>query len=120
MRRNDELNKRWAGLVKKLNLRFDQDFELEGILFMIGLQELNQFDRKLNKDQKMDVMHIAVCTLLAPYGYYKFIGRDEEGWPHFEATDTLPHLKPMQQHSLIKEAVLEYFRDFVAEDRKSS
>ncbi|MCG9911278.1 MAG: hypothetical protein MH137_08245 [Flavobacteriales bacterium] len=118
MKRNEELNIRWAELVKKLNLRFDQDFELDGILFMIGLQELNQFERKLNKDQKMDVMHIAVCTLLAPYGYYKFIGRDEEGWPHFEATDTLPHLKPMQQHSLIKEAILEYLQEFGTEKQE--
>ena len=69
MKRNEELNAKWAELVKKLNHRFDQDFELDGILFMVGLQELNQFGRKLNKDQKMDVMHIAVCTLLAAFGY---------------------------------------------------
>ncbi len=112
MKRNQELNIRWAELVKKLNHRFDQDFELEGILFMIGLQELNQFGKKLNKDQKMDVMHVAVCTLLSQYGYYKFMGRDEDGWPHFEATDLLPHLKPVQQHTLMKEAILEYLEGF--------
>jgi hypothetical protein len=111
-RNNEELNIRWAELVKKLNVRFDQDFELDGLLFMIGLQELNKGYIKLNKDQKMEVMHIAVCTLLAPYGYYNFIGRDEDGWPHFEATDQLPHLKPVQQHSLMKEAILEYLEDF--------
>lgn len=112
MKRNEELNKQWADLVKRLNVRFDQDFELEGILFMIGLQELNKGYIKLNKDQKMEVMHIAVCTLLAPYGYYTFIGRDPDGWPHFEATDQLPHLKPMQQHMLMKEAVIEYLKEF--------
>ena len=112
MKRNEELNKQWADLVKRLNVRFDQDFELEGILFMIGLQELNMGYVKLNKDQKMEVMHIAVCTLLAPYGYYTFIGRDPDGWPHFEATEKLPHLKAMQQHSLMKEAVIEYLKEF--------
>jgi hypothetical protein len=111
-RNNEELNIRWAELIKKLNGRFDQDFELDGILFMIGLQELNKGYIKLNKDQKMEVMHVAVCTLLAPYGYYTFIGRDEDGWPHFEGTDKLPHLKPLQQHSLMKEAILEYLEDF--------
>ena len=112
MKRNEELNKEWAELVKRLNTRFDQDFELEGILFMIGLQELNKGYIRLNKDQKLEVMHIAVCTLLAPYGYYTFIGRDPDGWPHFEPTEKLPHLKPMQQHSLMKEAVIEYLREF--------
>lgn len=112
MKRNEELNKEWAELVKRLNTRFDQDFELEGILFMIGLQELNKGYIRLNKDQKLEVMHIAVCTLLAPYGYYTFIGRDPDGWPHFEPTEKLPHLKPMQQHSLMKEAVIDYLREF--------
>lgn len=112
MKRNEELNKQWGDLLKRLNIRFDQDFELEGILFMIGLQELNKGYIKLNKDQKMEVMHVAVCTLLAPYGYYTFIGRDPDGWPHFEATEKLPHLKPMQQHLLMKEAVIEYLKDF--------
>lgn len=112
MKRNEDLNKQWAELVKRLNTHFDQDFELEGILFMIGLQELNKGYIKLNKDQKMEVMHIAVCTLLTPYGYYNFIGRDPDGWPHFEATEKLPYLKPIQQHQLMKEAVIEYLKDF--------
>lgn len=112
MKHNRELNTRWAELVKKLNHRFDQDFELEGILFMIGLQEVNRFGQKLNKDQKLEVIHVAVCTLLSQYGYYKFIGRDEDGWPHFEASERLPYLKPIQQHALIKEAILEYMEGF--------
>jgi hypothetical protein len=28
-------------------------------------------------------MHIAVCTLLMPSGYYELEGKDSDGWPHF-------------------------------------
>ena len=31
----------------------------------------------------MELIHIAICTLLE-YGNYRFIGRDEDNWPHFE------------------------------------
>jgi hypothetical protein len=107
----DDFQRQWAELLKKINTKFDQDFELEGILFMVGLQELGKGYIKLSKDQKMDVIHIAVCHLLSNYGYYIYAGRDADGWPHFEATDQLPFLKPMQQHKLIKEALIEYFSD---------
>lgn len=107
----DEINVKWAELVKKLNLQFDQDFELEGILFLIGLQELGKGYIKLGKSQKMEVMHIAVCTLLEPYGYYEFVGTDADGWPHWQATEKLPFLTSIQQHKLIKDAIIGYFEN---------
>ncbi len=107
----DDLNVKWNNLVKKLNLEFDQDFEVEGILFLIGLQELGKGYIKLGKQQKMEVMHIAVCSLLEPYGYYSFLGKDKDGWPHWEATEKLPHLTGIQQHKLIKDAIITYFEE---------
>jgi hypothetical protein len=48
--------------------------------------------------------------LLIPYGYYSFIGRDEDGWPHFELLKPVPELAPAQQHRFIKTAILAYFQ----------
>ena len=79
------------------------------ILFLIGLQELGLGYSKLNKNQKLDVMHIAVCALLSQWGYYTFSGHDKDGWPHWQATEKLPHLAPKEQNKLIKEAIVEYF-----------
>ncbi|MGQ3014253.1 MAG: hypothetical protein ACT6QS_11145 [Flavobacteriales bacterium] len=112
----DELNVRWAKLVKRLNTEFDQDFEVEGILFLIGLQELGKGYVKLNKHQKMEVMHIAVCALMEKYGYYNYLGKDADGWPHWEPTELLPHLSSMQQHKLIKDAILTYFEENETEE----
>mgnify|MGYP003339222335 FL=1 len=77
--------------------------------FFIGLQELGFVPEKLNKNQKLDVMHVAICTLLSNYGYYMYKGNDEEGWPHWEKTNDLPLLKPLEQERLIKEAIIGYF-----------
>jgi len=104
-----EIDIKWNDLVRQLESRFGGELDLDGILFLIGIQELGHGYRKFNKDQKVDVMHIAICTILSPYGYYEFKGIDKDLWPHWEVTEKLPHLKGDQQEILIKKAVIEYF-----------
>ena len=84
MSRDEVLKERWERLVEKLSLQFaDGDtLDLDAIIYLIGVQELGQLHRKYKKDQKIDLMHIAICKLLMPYGYYEFEYVDEEGWPH--------------------------------------
>jgi hypothetical protein len=110
------LEQDWKKLVIKLNKRFEADLDLEAILFLIGVQELGKGHRKYNKDQKLELMHIAICTLLEPYGYYSFLGLDEDGYPHWEVNEMLPPLKAGQQMALMKSSVLDYFGEsFIAQ-----
>lgn len=84
--------------------------ELDTILFLIGVQELGQGKRKFVKDDKLNLMHIAVCRLLEPLGYYRYKGVDSEGWPQFELTEKIPDLKANEQSLLIRRAIIEYFK----------
>jgi hypothetical protein len=104
-----ELDIQWNSLLKELKKKFGEEIDTESILFLIGVQELGHGYKKFSKDQKLDLMHIAICTLLSPYGYYKFIGIDEDEWPHWEATKKLPFLEGNQQRLLLKRAIIEYF-----------
>lgn len=103
--------KRWRELVARLSERFEAPLDLNAILFLIGVQELGQHARNFKKDEKLDLMHIAICVVLAPYGYYKELGRDADGWPHFERIMDLPVLGPKEQERLMKDAVLDYFEE---------
>ena len=85
--------------------------DITAIIFVVGLQELQRFDMTFKKDQKVDIMHVGICSLLLPFGYFEFMGRDEEGWPHFERKDDLPELSPADQDRLMREAVIRYFED---------
>jgi len=76
---------------------------------LVGVQELGKLHRKFKKDEKINLMHIAICRLLEPYGYYEFSHFDEEGWPHYKVIDELPHLKSGEQSILMKEALVNYF-----------
>ncbi len=111
MARDIQLKERWDLLVEKLSDQFsDGDpLDLDAIIYLVGIQELGQFHRKYKKDQKLDLMHIAICRLLEPYGYYEFNYFDEEGWPHYIVKEELPPLKAGEQSVLMKEAIVGYF-----------
>ena len=100
----------WERLQIKLKERFDGEMDYDSILFMIGLQELSKPFKKYKKDEKLEVMHIAICSLLEPYGFYEFLGRDEEGWPHWKLVQNLPHLDAKQQNKLIIDSIIDYFK----------
>ena len=106
-----EFDKRWRDLLKAQTERFGQPVDLNGLLFLIGVQELGQDVRTYKKDEKVNLMHIAICVLLVPYGYYKELGRDPDGWPHFERVKDLPSLEAKEQERLMKEAILAYFSE---------
>lgn len=107
------LKEKWHKIVEELSAKFadGEAMELDSIIFMIGVQELGLGLRKFKKDEKINLMHIAICKLLEPYGYYRYSGRDDDGWPHFEMLENLPPLKPGEQSFLMKEAIVKYFED---------
>lgn len=111
MARDEQLKERWAQLQVKISNQFaDGDLmDLDAIIYLVGVQELGQLHRKFKKDQKLDLMHIAICRLLEPYGYYEFDFVDEEGWPHYKVLETLPNLKAGEQSVLMKDAIVQYF-----------
>lgn len=102
---------------EKLSTQFadGEKLELDAIIYLIGLQELGQVHRKFKKDHKLDLMHIAICRLLEPYGYYEFEFFDDDGWPHYKMVEQLPQLKAGEQAILMKEAIVQYFleKDYI-------
>lgn len=108
-----DLQREWRKLLSKLEDQFGEGLDLDAVLFLIGVQELGQGHREFKKQEKMDLMHIAICRLLSQYGYYEYEGMDKDGWPHFKALSSLPKLNPTQQSLLMKEAIIGYFKNSV-------
>lgn len=106
-----EFEKKWKSLLEKLDAKFGGGIDVEGIIFLIGVQELGKGKIKLGKSQKLEVMHIAICTILAPYGYYEYEGMDADGWPHWRVVNKLPHLSKKEQELLMQNAILDYFEN---------
>lgn len=108
---NDDLQARWWNLEASLVDRFGKKPDLETILFLIGIQEFGQVQEKFTKEQKQDLMHVALCSLLSKSGYYEFMGTDGDGWPHFEQLKPMPVMNAFEQENFIKDHVLLYFEE---------
>jgi len=107
---NDDLQQRWWNLEAKLVERFGKKPDMEAILFLIGIQELGQLREKFTKEQKQDLMHVAICSLLSQSGYYELEKTDEEGWPHFKQLKPMPVMDTVQQENFLKDHILLYFQ----------
>lgn len=106
----ENFEQRWLDTEILLKERFGKLPDMEGILFLIGVNELGRLPRKkFSKEQKQDLMHVAVCTLLTQLGYYEFAGRDEEGWPHFNELKQMDAEGMKNQEKMLKECVIRYF-----------
>ena len=105
----NDLEVKFKELQNKLSIQFDGDLDVQGIIYLVGVQELGQGPKKYSKKEKMDLMHVAVCAILEPYGYFEYIGKDKDGWLHFEDKQKLPQLSNSQQLKLIKQGLIDYF-----------
>lgn len=106
---NDDLQQRWWNLEARLVERFGKKPDLETILFLVGMQELGDIREKYTKEQKQDLMHVAVCSLLAPSGYFELESVDEEGWPHYKQLKPMPEMMGPEQENFLKDHILLYF-----------
>ena len=100
---------RFKSVKDKLESSFGEGMDVQAILFLIGVNELGVGYKEFSKSEKTDLLHIAICTILLPHGFYEFKGRDEEEWPHFDLIKELPQLDDREQQHLIKEAIIGYF-----------
>lgn len=105
----DDLQQRWWTLEARLVERFGKKPDMDAILFLIGIQETGFVQEKITKEQKQDLMHVAVCTILSPGGYYLPEGIDEDGWPHFRQLKALPDMNLIEQENFLKDHILFYF-----------
>ena len=109
-KRDLELDKTWAALLQELEAIIGKKpKDMNGVLFLIGVQELGKGKHVFSKEEKQDLMHIGICKVLSLAGYYELEGLDEDGWPHWKMVKKLPHFDLLEQEKLLKMHVIEYF-----------
>jgi len=105
-----ELERQWHQLLNQLETTIGKrPTDLESVLFIIGVHELGQGVKPFTKEEKQDLMHIAICKVLSLSGFYELEGLDEEGWPHWRLIKKLPSFDLLDQEKLLKMHIVEYF-----------
>ena len=110
-----ELERKWHSLLVVLQNTIGKKLtDLNSVLFLIGVQELGKGPQNFSKEEKQDLMHIAICKVLSLSGFYELEGLDETGWPHWKLVKTLPRFDLLEQEKLLKMHVIEYFENEIA------
>lgn len=106
------MEEKWQQVQAILAERFTKrEIDLKAALFVIGLRELGTVQRKLTKEEKQDLMNLAVCRICSPLGYFTAEAIDEDGWPIWTQTKPLPKMGPKDQEAFLKEQVIAYFEN---------
>lgn len=105
---DEETKMKWYKIVFQLKRQFGKKPDMNGLLFLIGMREIGA-TRVFNKDEKMDLFHVATCKLLSYDGYYRLTHTDAEGWPHYELVKKPPFTDLMNQEVLLRSLVVRYF-----------
>ena len=110
--RDIELERNWFRLLNHIEKRIGKKPEdLHGVLFLIGVQELGQARKHFTKEEKQDLMHIAICRLLSSSGYYELEGLDQDGWPHWKLVSNPPNFDLLEQEKVLKMHAIDYFEE---------
>ncbi|WP_194775137.1 hypothetical protein [Pararhodonellum marinum] len=105
-----DLEKRWGKLLLAIEeVIGKKPADLNGVIFIIGVQELGQGFKNFSKEQKQDLMHIGICKVLSLAGFYELDFIDQDGWPHWKLVKELPFFDVLEQEKLLKIQVLDYF-----------
>jgi hypothetical protein len=106
-----EQAKEWQALLAHLEKQIGKKPDMNGLLFLIGVNVLGQGPREFSKEEKQDLMHIAVCELLSFVEYFEFQGRDSGGWPHYRSLRQPAVTGLSEQEALLRACAVQYFRE---------
>ena len=108
----------WLKLRHQVQDRFKRKDlpDTNALLFLVGIHVLGQLKRTFTKEEKQDLMHIAICELLMEDGFYEFKGLDQDGWPHYETIRPVPVQGVKEQERFLQEKLIAYFKSVYDEE----
>jgi len=111
MEGKEKSKEQWLRILEKIRVHFNKETspDLNAVLFLIGLRELGELKKDFTKEEKQDLMHIAICRLLSQEGYYILKGIDSEGWPSWEPVKKIPKSDVNAEEELLKRNIITYF-----------
>lgn len=105
----ETINNQWTKVQQFVKKRFGKEMDIKSILFILGLNELNNKKDDYTKEEKMDLMNIGFCRIASLSGYFQITGEDKDGWPKWEQRKAVPKMNTKDQESFIKEHIIRHF-----------
>ena len=107
--KTESFHRQWRTVSNYFKDLIGKKADINAILLLIGIQELGQGIRTFDKEEKQDLMHMAMCKILSYSGYYEFEKKDQEDWLHWKQKKEVPFLELKEQERFIKTHIITYF-----------
>ena len=122
LKQEGDLELRWQGLSAWLQERFGKEPDLDGILFLIGVQETGcGYKPELDKRSKERLVVEGTYCAFETLGFYRRIGMEADGHWIWESLEPLPtDLSAREQETVLRLAVISYFHEHMHVDSDES
>ena len=105
------LNKQWHSLRMSFLETLGKKPDINAFLFIIGIEQCGIIKDAFSKEEKQDLIHVAVAGFLCKDGYFSYEGKDASGWPHYTTVEVPPKLSVKEQEQWLKGHIVRYFED---------
>ena len=113
---------RWQRLSVWLQERFGKEPDLDGVLFLIGVQETGSgYQPDLDKRSKERLVVEGTYCAFETLGFYKRVGMEADGHGIWESLERLPTgLSAKEQETVLRLAVVSYFHEHMHQQSNES
>lgn len=105
----------WPKLTEWLDITLGCADDLEGILFLVGIQELElEYEPDLDKASKQRLVHEGTYCVLERLGCFERVGQEVDGFWIWEPHEDMPEqMSSSQQDLLLRAGILRYFHHYL-------
>ena len=81
---DNDLQQNWLQLESALTERLGEKLTPDDVLLFIGVREAGVPPKEFTEREKIELVQVAISTILVPAKYYELLWVEDTGWPHFK------------------------------------
>jgi hypothetical protein len=104
----DELKQDWLTFETAMAHRLGKTPDLDDVLILVGIKEAGLPPKQFTEAEKINLIQMAICTILVPADYYELFWVEDSGWPHYKQLERVPEMAIPERDNFLKPFVLLY------------
>ncbi len=103
---DSDTEERWVRFQHILTEKLGRPPSLNDILLFVGTREAGLPPKQFSDTEKVNLVQMAVCTILVPARYYELYWVEDSGWPHYNQLQRLPEMTEDEKVVFLKPYLL--------------
>ena len=105
---DNDLQQNWLQLESALTERLGEKLTPDDVLLFIGVREAGVPPKEFTEREKIELVQVAISTILVPAKYYELLWVEDTGWPHFKQLQPIKEMNAKDKEFFYKKYILLY------------